>query len=184
MKTNAFIVDDLKQVVEVKVGATCDPQKPLVEVTTKEGVTYKIHPSFIHKEAEAAHQEVAQWHTRLHQALIKKDLVGCLSIQKEAERKIQFSLSPEELEQYALEDKRNYHQWRETVVNRWAAVNDGKRDVENLIKTLRRGVVIRDALNEPLAQDFIEIAAREFKLGIVMSPSTEPARLEEPEQNQ
>lgn len=176
----AFIVDDINQIREITIEKEilrenhCDKQDhnkkrdiqndTRLLVKTKEGKTYHIHPNYVHQSEEQAHQEVELWHTRLHKALLKRDLIGCLSIQKEPERKINLSLSPQELEGWKVKDRNNYKLWREQLESRWTTIHEGKLDPEILIRTLRKSLVINDALKNPLSAEFIEIVAGELRL--------------------
>jgi hypothetical protein len=118
---------------------------------------------FLHKSEEKAREEIEDRHRRLNLAFKSADLVGCLSIHKEGERKL-LGAGKEDLERLAKEDKDHYRGWLENLEKSWTKANHEAPDLEKLAKTLRNHALIKEALSEPLAIDFIEIMAKEAKI--------------------
>jgi hypothetical protein len=180
MKQKEFIVDDLQRVIEV-TGATFPEEKAPFQLAYKEikkpshqGQRY--HPSFIYKTEEEAMGEITDRHKRLSEALTKRDMVGCLSINKEPYRK-SLGFSKKELEDAANQDKARYKEWVESLELRYREIHKENPDHIKLAKTLKMASAISNALQEPLALDFIEIMDRMARIEKAKEKSKEEPSL-------
>jgi hypothetical protein len=168
MKENElWIVDDVQQIVNVK---SCEiiPSPPGAEqklvINAPESHSGMIFSTeFVYTSEDAAEREVADRHTRLNQAFSKRDLLACLSINKEPGRKTG-GATAKDLVNMAEHDKESYHRWVSNLTKEWEAINHEKADLQKLSQTLRNARLIQDALANPLAIDFTEIMAREAVL--------------------
>ena len=157
-----WIVDDIQRVVNID---SCE----MVEGTKLKVLSPRSHAGmvfsteFVYTEEAAADQEISDRHTRLNNAFRNRDLLACLSINKEPERKTH-GASADDLKAQAHEDKEGYKNWVTTLKKEWEAINHEKADLGKLSQTLRNARLIQDALANPLAIDFTEIMAREATL--------------------
>lgn len=156
-----YCVDDIQRVHKVKAETMGD--KNLFVITTGELKGKMISGDFLYKEEEQAHHEIADRHTRLHKAFKTLDLIACLSINKEPSRKM-VGYGHQELENLAKEDKKEYKGWVKTLELSYEEINKEKPDLEKLARTLKNANLIKKALENPLAIEFIEIMAKEAQL--------------------
>jgi hypothetical protein len=159
MTTTGYCIDELQRLHRVtakKVDNTW-----VIEEGELKGVS--ISDDFLYANEDAAHLEIADRHIRLNKAFKSFDLVGCLSINKEPARKME-GHSLKSLEALAAQDKKDYKNWIKKLEKSWEEINHERPDLEKLAKTLRNANLIQNALQNPLAIDFIEIMSREAQL--------------------
>lgn len=165
---SAFIVDDIQQVIDVDGHLEVqEPGSPLLAVKrshpTHGGQIY--HQAFIYATSDDADKEIADRHRRLNEAFTKRNLLLCLSINKEPARKAA-GASPETLEKFVEQDQQDYKKWHDELFSQWEEVNGEKPDPLKLARTLRNAKIIEHALENPQAADFTEIMAREAILKV------------------
>jgi len=162
MNTKGYCLDETQALVEIE--AYKDKNSWIISEAQDASLLGKrLAEEFFHKTTDAAVAEVEDRHRRLNIAFKSLDLVGCLSIHKESERKFQ-GRTKEELKQLAKDDKEHYREWLENLEKSWTKINKGQPDLEKLAKTLRNHALVQEALSEPLAIDFIEIMAEEARI--------------------
>jgi hypothetical protein len=153
-----YCVDDIQRIHKVKIESM--GVKNLYVVKAGELKGKMISGDFLYEEESQAHNEVSDRHTRLHKAFKSLDLLSCLSINKEPSRKME-GFSREDLEKFSQEDKSNYKTWLKNLKINYEEINNEKPDLEKLSKTLKNANLVKKALENPLALDFIEIMSRE-----------------------
>lgn len=154
-----WIVDDIQRVVNVEnFEVRADGKIHILQPRSHAGMDFA--PEFVYASEEDACQEVHNRHVRLNKAFSNRDLLACLSINKEPERKSQ-GATDRDLSLQAKEDKESYRLWVATLKKEWEQINHEKADLQKLSQTLRNARLIKDALSNPLAIDFTEIMARE-----------------------
>lgn len=159
LEPESWIVDDIQRVVNVEKTTVLEDGKIRVDAPrTHKGMIFS--PEFVYPDETSANQEVRDRHTRLNKAFIERDLLACLSINKETQRKTT-GLTADELQKEAVNDKKDYNSWLETIKHDWEQINHEKPDLQRIVLILRNSKLIADALANPLAIDFIEIMARE-----------------------
>lgn len=159
--TPIWIVDDVQRVVCSENHTETNGNFVIEEPPSHIGQTYS--PDFVYLSEEDADSEVADRHMRLNKAFRTRDLLACLSINKEPERKSRGACK-RDLTTLARGDKDDYHNWIETLKRSWEEVNGEAPDIAKLAKTLRNAQLIKEALSNPLAPDFTEIMVRENAL--------------------
>lgn len=156
----AFIVDDLQQIVEVTGELFPEEKQPFTlaykEISKPSHRGQRYHPSFVYKTKDEAIGEISDRHKRLSEAVNRRDMVGALSVNKEPFRK-SLGFSKKELEAAAQQDQARYKEWVNTLERRYKEVHKEAPDHIKLAKTLKMAAAIENALEEPLALDFIEI---------------------------
>lgn len=153
-----YCVDDIQRIHKVKTDTLGN--RNLYVITSGELKRKMISGDFLYDSEDLAHKEVADRHSRLHNALKNLDLIACLSINKEPSRKME-GFSRQDLEKLAIEDKNNYKGWIKKLEKSYEEINKEKPDLEKLAKTLKNANLVKQALENPLAIDFIEIMSRE-----------------------
>lgn len=164
-KSSIWIVDDVQRVVEITDHQeTNGSENPKVQINGPRSHAGQIYAKeFCYASGEAADAEVADRHTRLNKALLCRDLLLCLSIQKEPNRKSQ-GATANELKAFEAQDKTDYKNWVDTLKRKWEEIHHEQPEIKKLVKTLRTAQIIQEALKEDLAVEFIEIMAREGAL--------------------
>jgi hypothetical protein len=168
MKTNFWIVDDVQQATLITEAEKTNARWEVIEPASHKGQVYANQ--FCYKTQEEANWEVTDRHHRLCQNLEKRDLLGCLSIQKEPARKSR-GYTQEDLEKKAAEDAKSYHAWVKKLKDGWREINHKEPNLAELARTLKNARLIQNALKNPLAADFTEIMAREAKMRQIQTPS-------------
>jgi hypothetical protein len=160
-KSYYYCVDDIQRIHQIKADTMGD--KNLFVIVSGELKGKMISGDFLYEAEDKAHQEVADRHSRLHKAFKNLDLIACLSINKEPSRKME-GYSILELENLAKEDKKNYKGWVKNLELSYEEINKEKPDLEKLARTLKNANLVKKALENPLAIEFIEIMAKEAQL--------------------
>lgn len=155
----SYCVDDIQRVHKVEVQLIHNHY----EILNGELVGKLVSKDFIYSTKENADLEIAQRHSKLNKAFKSFDLLACLSINKEPSR-IMEGFNRLELENLAHEDKKNYKGWIKTLERNYEEINHEKPDLEKLSKTLKNANLVKKALENPLAIDFIEIMAKEAQI--------------------
>jgi hypothetical protein len=154
-----YCLNELQQIVEI----TATEDQGTLKIVSGELHGKKIAKEFFYENKDDANKEIAERHSRLHEAFKNLDLVACLSINKEPKRKLD-GLNRQELQDAATKDKKSYKNWLDKLQKSWEEINHERPDLEKLAKTLRNANLIQKALENPLAVDFIEIMAKEAKI--------------------
>jgi hypothetical protein len=160
-KEHYYCVDDIQRIHKIVVDPIGDTKLNIIVSGELKGKI--ISKDFLYLEEEQAHEEVSDRHTRLHKAFKNFDLITCLSINKEPSRKME-GYSRAELDKLAHEDKTNYKGWIKNLERSYEEINNEKPDLEKLSRTLKNANLVKKALENPLAIDFIEIMAKEAQL--------------------
>jgi len=158
-----FIVDDVQQIHQIPEMGDWSLADDILHIHSGPLGGQKYHSDFVHPSEEAAKTEITNRHTRLNRAFSALDLLGCLSINKEPQRRT-LGLSWQDLVQEAKKDKEQYQSWLQNLEQQWEKINHEKPDLGKLANTLKNAALIQQALQNPLAIDFIEIMSREDKL--------------------
>lgn len=164
MKTKGssyYCVDDLQRIHQVNTDTLGN--RNLHVIVSGELKGKMMSGDFLYEHEQLAHKEIADRHSRLHQSFKSLDLVACLSINKEPSRKLE-GFSRLELIELAEEDKTNYKGWIKNLERSYEEINNEKPDLDKLAKTLKNANLVKKALENPLAIDFIEIMAKEAVL--------------------
>jgi hypothetical protein len=174
-----YYVDDIQRIHEIDVKETkntksgISDQSPVAPDSPDSPKTYEIasgdnkgkqiSQDFLYTNQQDAHEEISDRHSRLHKAFKNINLIACLSINKEPSRKME-GLNRLELEKAAQKDEEDYKGWIKNLKKSYQEINNEKPDLEKLSKTLKNANLVKKALENPLAIDFIEIMAKEAQI--------------------